>query len=80
MTTTLTQFEAEVLKETEKEFEMGGLSSGLYADYAIAVSRKISKQQREMMRKDLLEIAGQGEYEDLRREVENYFLLSNKEI
>ena len=53
MTTTLTQFEAEVLKETEKEFEMGGLSSGLYADYAIAVSRKISKQQREMIRKEI---------------------------
>ena len=37
--------------------------------------REALHQQREMMRKDLLEIAEQGEYEDLRREVENYFPL-----
>mgnify|MGYP001567616780 FL=1 len=92
MTTTLTQFEEEKLgefmetecvcswirpedrKHTKKEcvhytwiHEENYLLSSLH-------------QQREMMRKDLLEIAEQGEYEDLRREVENYFPLPNKEI
>ena len=79
MTTTLTQFEEEKLGEFDQNqrlFLAGRYHSTKFNDWFLDVLH----QQREMMRKDLLEIAGQGEYEDLRREVENYFPLPNKEI
>ena len=93
MTTTLTPFEEEKLREMRNEFylhcadftdenhhDIEPYQMQKIADWWIPKLADSLHQQREMIRKDLLEIAGQGEYEDLRREVENYFLLSNKEI
>ena len=79
MTNKLTPFEEEKLGEFDQNqrlFLAGRYHSTKFNDWFLDVLH----QQREMIRKDLLERAEQGEYEDLRREVENYFLLSNKEI
>ena len=87
MTTTLTQFEAEKVRELDellrKDTDLlftGKLKLLCSAQAIRNLLLSSLHQHREMIRKDLLEIAGQGEYEDLRREVENYFLLPNKEI
>ena len=77
MTNKLTQFEEEKLKAYKECYENVSLK---FVEVARESYQRGADETREMIRKDLLEIAGQGEYEDLRREVENYFLLSNKEI
>ena len=77
MTNKLTPFEEEKLKAYKECYENGALK---FVEIARESYQRGADETREMMRKDLLEIAEQGEYEDLRREVENYFPLPNKEI
>lgn len=58
----------------QTKFLNKGTEEGL-GDLSIMISTvsAILASQKEKIHKDLLEIADKGEYEDLRREIENYF-------
>jgi hypothetical protein len=63
-------------KELDKNIELWGVAEvsteGVILEIKTFIKDLLS-QSRQEIKKDLLKIADDGEYEDLRREVENYF-------
>ena len=72
----------DVIKRLHEQFYYNDLSEMGEAVVSVGsleafILEELEKQKKEI-KKDLLKIADSGEYEDMRREVENYFNNLNK--